>query len=441
MRGAHSEPRPSEPRALASGQPQPLPNARGSDHAPRATLFCLLPLALLPASQPAPPQFEANTASGARLVGAVEALAPDWSVRLRARSKAALVKGADLVSLRRKGSPLPAFPASSQVVLANGDRVPLHARPELRLADERLHFRPRSPLGPAGLELKPPLQAVALVWLAPPPDAEVPALTLRRLLTGRRPHDLVLLRDGDEVRGALQALGPDGCRVLAGRRRVDLPLARVAVIALKSTGRKVDRPAGPHGHLVLTDGCRLALASAHVEGEREALAGKTLFGAAVEVPLARVAALDVRQGAAVYLSDLEPKEHAHQPYLSLSWPLVRDGAVDGGDLRLGGATYDKGLGMHSASRVTYALGGAYRRFEADVGLDERAGKRGRVRVEVLVDGKARDLGGRGELTAADGALRVRLDVHGAQTLTLVVHFGRFGDVQGRVNWCDARLIR
>jgi hypothetical protein len=178
-----------------------------------------------------------------------------------------------------------------------------------------------------------------------------------------------------------------------------------------------------------------------VDVKRRALVGKTLFGTPVEAPLERVAALDLRQGEAVYLSDLEPKAYEHTPFLGASWPYARDGSVAGREIRLAGGTYDKGLGMHSESRLSYDLGGAYRRFEADVGLDERTGKRGRVRVEVLVDGKARPLGKGGELTAADGVLRVRLDVRGARELTLVVRFGRFGDVQAHVNWGDARLIR
>ena len=97
--------------------------------------------------------------------------------------------------------------------------------------------------------------------------------------------------------------------------------------------------------------------------------------------------------------------------------------------------------MHAEARLTYDLGGHYRRFEAVVGLDARTGKRGRVRVEVLVDGKARDLGRPGELTEADGPLRVRLNVRGARELTLAVRFGRRGDVQAHVNWADARLVK
>jgi hypothetical protein len=398
-------------------------------------------VAALPAGQTPAPQFDLTTAPGATHSGSLQGIEADGSVRLQTGPKALRVPGADVVSLRRRGLALPAHPAGPQVVFANGDRVPLHARPGLRLTGERLHFRPQTPLRPGGTDLDPPLRTVALVWLSAPAGAGDAAPFLRRLLAEPRPRDLVLLRDGDRVEGNLVALGPEGCRVLAGRRRVDLPLERVGVIVRGGQIRALDPPAGPYGHLVLTDGSRLALTAARADGERRTLRGKTAFGAAIEVPLERVAALDVRQGVAVYLSDLEPRAYEHTAFLGASWPLARDGTVAGRELRLGGATYDKGLGMHSASRVTYDLGGRYRRFEAVVGLDERTGKRGRVRVAVLVDGKERPLDRGGALTLADGPVRVRLDVREARTLTLVVRFGRFGDVQGHVNWADARLIR
>jgi hypothetical protein len=362
-------------------------------------------------------------------------------VRLRAGAGPVDVPGAEVISLRRKGVSLPAHPAGPQVVFVNGDRVPLATEPALRVARERLHFRTPSPLLPGAAELDPALRSVALVWLAAPPGAEDAAVALRRLLAEPRPRDVVLLRDGDQVEGVVEALGPEGCRVLAGRRRVGLPLERLAVVALNSRLRAQAPPSGPYGHLVLTDGTRLSLASARVEAGASRLLGKTLFGGKIAVPLERVAGLDLWQGAAVYLSDLEPRAYEHTPFLGAAWPFVRDGSVAGRELRLGGATYDKGLGMHSESRLAYDLGGRYRRFEADVGLDERTGKRGRVRVGVQIDGKARDLGRAAELTATDRPLRVRLDVRGARTLTLVVRFGRFGDVQGHVNWGDARLVR
>src|SRR5262249_35355962 len=182
---------------------------------------------------------------------------------------------------------------------------------------------------------------------------------------------------------------------------VRIEFRKVAALALSTELIRTGRPRGAYGRLVLANGGRLSLASAG--GDAERVRGKTLFGADVEIPVERVVALDVQQGRAVYLSDLKPRDYEFTPYLgSVRWPYVRDGSVQGSDLQLGGSTYDKGLGLHSASRLTYDLAGGYRRFEAVVGIDDRAGRRGSVRVRVLVDGKPQDPGGARELTSRGG---------------------------------------
>jgi len=329
------------------------------------------------------------------------------------------------------------------VILSTGERIPLQPGGGLRLAGERLDAVPLAPLRlPADAELKLPVAAVAVVWVAPPEGTEEPARLLRRLLGERRPRDVVLLRNGDRVEGTVTALDRrTDCRLEVAKKFLAVPFARVAAVAFNTELLARPRPKRPYGHLVLTSGARLALAAARVDGERGKLAGRTLLGAAVEVPLAAVAALDLRQGRAVYLSDLEPRAYEHTPFLGVSWPWVKDGSVAGRDLRLGGNSYDKGLGVHSQARLTYDLGGRYDWFEALVGLDDHAGRRGRARVEVLVDGKGQDLGWEGELGARDGPRAVRIDVRKARELTLRVEFGRLGDVAAHVAWADARLIK
>ena len=74
------------------------------------------------------------------------------------------------------------------------------------------------------------------------------------------------------------------------------------------------------------------------------------------------------------------------------------------------------------------------------------GPRTSLQLKVLVDGKERDLlpgdpKTDGLRTWKDGPLTVRMDVKGAQELILAVEFADFGDVQGFVDWADARLIK
>src|SRR5437588_273212 len=145
----------------------------------------------------------------------------------------------------------------------------------------------------------------------------------------------------------------------------------------------------------------------------------------------------MRQGAAVYLSDLAPMSYEFTPFLGLKWPLAVDAAVTGRQLALGDDYYDKGLGMHAQSRVSYALGGNYRWFEALAGLDAGTGSAAQAKVSVVLDGMTVIAGK--ELTERDPLLPVRLSVRKAREMTLLVEFGSLGDRRGRVNWADARL--
>ena len=60
---------------------------------------------------------------------------------------------------------------------------------------------------------------------------------------------------------------------------------------------------------------------------------------------------------------------------------------------------------------------------------------------VLLDGRPQKLAWDGDLTWEKGPRHIRLAVSGSKELTLVSDFGSFGDVQGCVDWADARLIK
>jgi beta-galactosidase len=127
--------------------------------------------------------------------------------------------------------------------------------------------------------------------------------------------------------------------------------------------------------------------------------------------------------------------------LDVRWPCTLDTSVAGNELRLGGSTYDKGIGMHSQSRLTFELGRDYQWFEATVGLDDETGREGSAVLEVLVDGKPQDLGQAKELSGREKPFPIRIRIAGARQLALGVLFGQHGDVQDHVDWADARLIR
>jgi hypothetical protein len=393
-----------------------------------------------PGEEATPPAFALHTGTGKDVVGCLKELKKDWSIAVGDSAAA----GGEVVSLRRVGVSLPPFPTGEHLVLANGDRIPVRS---VRLVGERLQFVQADPLHPGvagyldgGKESSVSQAAVSLLWRTAPDRAEDAERLRRQLAAESRTADVVLLRNGDRVSGVLHGLEADKVSVEVGKKVVEVRLAQVAAVALSTELVEVPRPKGPYAVLTLADGARLALSSATC-ADGNTLEGDTAFGARLKVPLSFVVTLDVLGGPAVYLSELKPSRYVFTPYLDERWEVAADANVAGHDLVLAGATYARGLGLHSQSRVSYDLAGKYRRFEALVGLDDHDGRDGSVRIRLLADGKPLELRPDRELTAAGPPLAIGVSVEGVRELTLVVEFGRNGNVGDVVNWADARLLR
>jgi hypothetical protein len=351
---------------------------------------------------------------------------------------ASAVPVADLVALRRRDVPPPQLPNDRpHAVLANGDRIPGRA---VSIAADKLLFR--AELGHEQ-DLTIPLSAVSAVWFTPRAAARAAEPDGRRVLAEKRRQDVVLLTNQDALRGTITALADGGPLKLdpgaANQPAVTVPRERLQGLLLNTELTRTLRPRTAYYQVVLQSGARLSFKALALDGAE--LAGATLFGQTVRVPAADVAAVNTFQGRATYLSDLRPR-YEHTPYTAVRWPVAVDRAVSGADLRLGGGTYDKGIGLHSRSRVTFDLPrGATkaRRFEALVGLDEVTGRLGSATVQVLADDKPL-LESPLELSP-DTPQPMRLPLPAAaRTLTLVVDFGGGGDVQDHVDWCDARVV-
>lgn len=398
-----------------------------------------LSILLTPAADAAGPIFTLHTASEGVATGPLRDVGKDWSITL-GPGQGKTVEGKNVIALRRAATALPDFPRVEQIITVNADRLPGTV---VRIQQDRVHFQPRF----GEREMVVPLTALAVLWLSQRLDSEQAELLRSRWLADKRTRDVILLHNGDVLEGTVLGLtpppaeaGPEKAMLLVDVENKEIKVERdkVAAIALSSELARTPQPRGPYARLVLDDSTRLSLVSAQLAGA--VLKGQTLWGAGIQVPLAQIVAIDICQGRAVYLSELKPKAFEHTPYLGMTWPFTRDGSVAGQELRVGGSVHDRGLGMHSRSSITFALAGNYRRFETLVGLDDRTGRGGNVRIQVRVDGMPRDIGN-AELTWRTGPRWISVDVSGGEALTLEVDYGRGGDVQDHVNWADARLIR
>ncbi len=406
-----------------------------------AVLLQLVPISSS-AENPEGPTFIVSRADGSPISGPLLELGENWTVRLGG-GKPTSVPGNEVISLRRNGRVLPPAPDGEQIILTNGDRIPGKLQ---RLVGDRVHFLPAfAPGSQAELGNKAwilPLSGLAEIWIDTPDGTENPKGMRRRMRAGKRGRDLLLLRNGDVMEGIVNSLDEKikDLQIQVADKPVTVNLNRVASLVFNTELARSLRPKEVFGRVVLDTGSRISLVSARANSR--VLAGKTTFGTEIKIEMSRILALDIFQGRAVYLSDLQPRSYEYNPYLGdMRWPFVADGNVAGGDLRLGRSVFDKGLGMHSRSRLTYALEGKYQRFEATVGLDDRLGRQGTARIQILLDGKLPSPDLAKDLTWQKGPRSIRVNVAGAKELTLVVDFGCFGEVQGCVDWADARLIK
>ncbi|MFF5075457.1 glycoside hydrolase family 2 TIM barrel-domain containing protein [Actinoplanes sp. NPDC000266] len=114
-----------------------------------------------------------------------------------------------------------------------------------------------------------------------------------------------------------------------------------------------------------------------------------------------------------------------------------DAAGDGSPLRIGGVTYERGLGVHADSSMVVHLGGRCSSFTAVTGVDDEVGDGGSVVFEVWADGERIWAGAR--LTGADGPVPVDLPLTGRDRVELRVSDASDGNALDHADWADAVL--
>ncbi len=284
-----------------------------------------------------------------------------------------------------------------------------------------------------------PLERLAGVVFRLPADRHARDLLLDRVASAAGDSDRLILTNGDEVTGRLEAIADRKIRLAAVVGSVDVEVEADRVRAMIFNPALVARPEreGVHAIAGFRGGNRLAADRLVTSGSKlEIEIGDGLRWKGLADDLVSLQPLG---GRVTYLSDLEAADYRHVPYLDLSWPYRLDRNVSGGMLRAGGNLYLKGLGMHSAARLTYRLTDPYRRFQALLAIDDGTSGGGSVRYRVFVDGELEYTsptvrGGRAPVPAS-------VDLAGAERLDLVVDFADRADVQDRANWLGARLVR
>jgi hypothetical protein len=319
------------------------------------------------------------------------------------------------------------------VVLAAGDILALS--PEKMDAESLTARWARFPAWPAA---KIPIELVRAV-LFNRPAGNAGARLFGQVLDYRESHDSVILLNGDMFAGELAGLDDRQLHLKAPQGTSAIERAGIEAVMLNPALASAEALKGEGALVSLIDGSRFRAVDLKLAAI-ERLTMRTLFGAELSIPLTAVESLRFLGGSAVYLSDLTPVEYKLEPFLSLEWPLRADTSVTGGFLKLRGVEFPKGLGVHSKSDVTYRLDRKFRRFHAVIGIDDDAGGAGSAVFEVLLDGKSAYRSG--VLTGTSPAAVIeRLDVSGANLMTLRVDYATLGDIQDHADWCEAVLIK
>lgn len=320
--------------------------------------------------------------------------------------------------------PLPASAQQGKFVLqlAAGDQL---AGEPVMLAGEDIVWAN----GAAG-ELRVPMSRVAALTRAgqPPPDR-------------RTSEDVVTLSNGDAVRGIIA--GIEGGKVSVQQPDAAEPtpvsLDSIARIAFAATAAPVAGAAANSFRVRLADGSTLpARALSLADGKLSADLGD---GKPRPLDLARVAAIEQVNGPAAWLSGRPPSESSYVPFFGTGqeYPARMDASVDGSrDLRFGGKTFRRAIGVHSRSTLTWPLDGSHAAFRTQYAVDERLS-----RADMTVRVRLGDRVVHEQKGVRAGTLSpvIVVDLAGAKSLTLDVDYGSGADVQDRLVWLEPALLK
>lgn len=156
------------------------------------------------------------------------------------------------------------------------------------------------------------------------------------------------------------------------------------------------------------------------------------------IPWPQINGIAIRSDRVVYLSDLEPVTIDHRSIYDASWPPKMDRSVTGGPITIAGREFDRGIGIHAPTTLTYDLDGAYDSFVSLIGIDDAAGPRGRAVFKVICDGR---VAFESSPIARGPAESVRVPLAGVRKMTLECDPGPDLEISDHCDWAGARLIR
>lgn len=176
-----------------------------------------------------------------------------------------------------------------------------------------------------------------------------------------------------------------------------------------------------------------------ISGDEATIRFKSSLGVDLELPVADAWEIRFRSERIVLLSDLPPAEYQFEPFAVTQWPYRYDRSVANRPLRIGGQEFERGIGMHSQSRLRYDLSEDFAQLAATIGIDDSVRPRGNAVFRVLADDK--EVFNSGPVSGRDPPRAILVDLNKPKRLELRVDFGEGLDVADHADWGLVRLIR
>ena len=285
-------------------------------------------------------------------------------------------------------------------------------------------------------QIELPLDLLAGIVFYPPAETRRRDLLLDRLDRATGTSDRLVLGNGDEVPGLVEAVDRDTVTLRTDAGPLKTEIRRIAAVIFNPDLKRKIEHRGPRAWSGFADGSRLLATQLLVA--QSSLAITTTGGRTWKTLPEELVCLQPRTRRVTYLSGLKPAEYRHVPFLTMKWPYGTDRNATGSLLRCDGRLHLFGLGLHSASRLTYALDRPYQRFQAELGIDDSTDAGGSVRFRVFVDGRQQYTSP--TVRGGTAPVPISVDLAGAKRLDLVVDFAERADELDHANWLGARLV-
>lgn len=254
--------------------------------------------------------------------------------------------------------------------------------------------------------------------------------------------DTVFVRDKDEptklvtLAGKVLSLDDDSLNFFFRGKQRSLTRDRIAGIVLGHADRDAPPDPGPYQLLALRGGQQLPARLLELD---DRVRFELIGGGVLMPPRDTLLTMTSENGRRVDLTQVTPSAEEAIPYFSLKLPYRVNRTYADEPIRLfDGETYDRGLVVHSKSRLHYKLDRPAQRFEARLGLLSPNGRLGNITARVIGDGAV--LWEQDDITAESQALDINVPITGVKRLILEVDYGQGQHVGDRAAWCNPKII-